>query len=267
MIKSLKERDQIRHEIAGYCRQLMLSRQVIQLCEQNATPKQEDFLHLVLAEEIAGRERSRKTRLLNRAGFPVLKSFDGYEFHCVRLPPTLDKDELLSCRFILEKKNLVLYGPVGIGKSHMAIALGVKACEMGFRVRFHTVTELVLKLAEARRNGTLERLVRELQQLDLLILDEWGYVPIDKDGSQLLFRVISDSYESKSLILTTNLEFSRWGGIFTDEQMAAAMIDRLIHHGHLIMFEGRSYRMEHALMRQSTRFSDSRKEDIHNDND
>ena len=85
---------------------------------------------------------------------------------------------------------------------------------------------------------------------DLLILDEWGYVPVDKDGSQLLFRVISDSYESKSLILTTNLEFSKWGGIFTDDQMAAAMIDRLVHHGHLLIFEGKSYRMEHALMRQ-----------------
>ena len=91
---------------------------------------------------------------------------------------------------------------------------------------------------------------RELRGLDLLILDEWGYVPVDKDGSQLLFRVISDSYESKSLILTTNLEFSKWGGIFTDDQMAAAMIDRLVHHGHLLIFEGKSYRMEHALMRR-----------------
>ena len=108
----------------------------------------------------------------------------------------------------------------------------------------------VLKLAESRKNGTLERLLRDLRSLDLLILDEWGYVPVDKDGSQLLFRVISDSYESKSLILTTNLEFSKWGGIFTDDQMAAAMIDRLVHHGHLLIFEGKSYRMEHALMRQ-----------------
>ena len=116
--------------------------------------------------------------------------------------------------------------------------------------KFYTVTELVLKLAEARKNGTLERLLRDLRSLDLLILDEWGYVPVDKDGSQLLFRVISDSYESKSLILTTNLEFSKWGGIFTDDQMAAAMIDRLVHHGHLLIFEGKSYRMEHALMRR-----------------
>ena len=121
---------------------------------------------------------------------------------------------------------------------------------ISLRIIHYTVTELVLKLAESRKNGTLERLLRDLRSLDLLILDEWGYVPVDKDGSQLLFRVISDSYESKSLILTTNLEFSKWGGIFTDDQMAAAMIDRLVHHGHLLIFDGKSYRMEHALMRQ-----------------
>ena len=129
----------------------------------------------------------------------------------------------------------------------------MKACERGYRVRFYTVTELVLKLAESRKNGTLQRLRNELSNLDLLILDEWGYVPVDRDGSQLLFQIISDSYESKSLILTTNLEFSKWGTIFTDDQMAAAMIDRLVHHGHLLVFEGKSYHMEHALMRQSAR--------------
>ena len=164
-------------------------------------------------------------------------------------PHPWERDELLGCQFVGEKKNLVLYGGVGTGKTHMAIALGISACEKGKAVRFFTVTELVLKLSDAYRNGTLERLVRDLKQLDLLILDEWGYVPVDREGSQLLFRVIADSYESKSLILTTNLEFSKWGGIFTDEQMAAAMIDRLVHHGHLVMFDAKSYRMTHALMR------------------
>ena len=134
----------------------------------------------------------------------------------------------------------------------MTLALGIIACEMGLKVRFYTVTELVLKLSDTYRNGTLERLVRDLKQLDLLILDEWGYVPVDREGSQLLFRVIADSYESKSLILTTNLEFSKWGSVFTDEQMAAAMIDRLVPHGHLLMFDGKSYRMTHALMRHNT---------------
>lgn len=148
-----------------------------------------------------------------------------------------EKGTQKQLEFVSGKKNLVLYGPVGIGKTHMAVAAGVKACHLGYKTKFYTVTELVLRLAEARKNGTLERLLRDLRSLDLLILDEWGYDPVDKDESQLLFRVISDSYESKSLILTTNLEFSKCGGIFTDDQMAAAMIDRLVHHGHLLIFE------------------------------
>jgi DNA replication protein DnaC len=243
------EREALRKEISLFARRLMLSSCITELCETEATPRQEQFLHRVLAEEMARRERSRKSRLLNRAGFPVLKSFTGYDFTEVRFPPAFSREELLSGAFIREKKNLVLYGGVGTGKTHMGIALGVLACQANHRVRFHTVTELVLKLADAYRCGTLERLVRELKELDLLILDEWGYVPVDREGSQLLFRVIADAYESKSLILTTNLEFSKWGGIFTDEQMAAAMIDRLVHHGHLIMFGTKSYRMSHALMR------------------
>lgn len=245
-----KEREQIRQEISGFCRKLILSRRMIELCEQEASPKQEEFLHRVLAEEISQRELARRTRLTNRARFPTYKTFDGYEYQCAKFPPTFDRGSLENCLFIKEKKNLVLYGPVGIGKTHMAVAVGVNACQLGYKTRFHTVTELVLKLSEARRVGTLERVIKELQELDLLILDEWGYVPVDKEGSQLLFRVIADSYESKSLILTTNLEFSKWGSIFTDDQMAAAMIDRLVHHGHLILFEGQSYRMTHALMRQ-----------------
>ena len=251
MIASTRDRERTRQEIKTYSRSLMLSTGVAELCATEATPKQEAFLHRVLSEEMARRDRNRKTRLLNRAGFPVLKSFCEYDFSGIRFPPALTREELLSCRFIAEKKNLVLYGGVGTGKTHMSLALGIMACEMSLKVRFYTVTELVLKLSDAYRSGTLERLVRDLKQLDLLILDEWGYVPIDREGSQLLFRVIADSYESKSLILTTNLEFSKWGSVFTDEQMAAAMIDRLVHHGHLLMFESKSYRMTHALMRHT----------------
>jgi DNA replication protein DnaC len=250
MIRTPQERERTRLAIASMSRKLMLSSRVVELCEIEATPRQEEFLHKVLSEEIDRRERGKKARLLNRAGFPVFKSFEGYDFSEIRFPPALSKEDLLRADFIPEKKNLVLYGGVGTGKTHMAIAIGIAACEKGLSVRFFTVTELVLKLTEAYKAGTLERLIRDLKQLDLLILDEWGYVPVDREGSQLLFRIIADSYESKSLILTTNLEFSKWGGIFTDEQMAAAMIDRLVHHGHLLLFEAKSYRMMHALMRQ-----------------
>lgn len=247
-----KMRAELDEEITKAARQLFLSSRICEICKETATPKQAEFLLHVLREELRLREQNKHQRLIKRAGFPVYKTFDGYSYNNVKLPPAFSREELESCHFIGKKINLVLYGPVGVGKTHLATAAGLKACELGYKTKFYTVTQLVLKLAEARKSGTWERLVRELQSLDLLILDEWGYVPVDKEGSQLLFRVISDSYESKSLILTTNLEFSKWGSIFTDDQMAAAMIDRLVHHGHLLLFEGRSYRMEHALMRQNT---------------
>lgn len=248
---SAKEQAELDEEIRACCKKLFFTGAVPDLCEKSGTPKQIEFLRDALKAEIAHRDENRRARLIKSARFPVYKTFDTYEYRNIKLPPVLSKEELEAVKFIEQKQNLVLYGPVGVGKTHMAIAAGVRACEKGYKARFYTVTELVLKLAETRKKGTLERLRTTLNNLDLLILDEWGYVPVDREGSELLFQVISDSYEKKSLILTTNLEFSRWGGIFTDEQMAAAMIDRLVHHGHLILFEGKSYRMEHALMRQT----------------
>ena len=245
-----KMKEALCSRILAGSRRLFLSARISEVCMEKGTQKQLEFVEELLQAELDLRDENRRNRLIKRAGFPVYKTFEGYSYEAVKFPPAFSREELETLEFVTNKKNLVLYGPVGIGKTHMAVAAGVKACMRGYKTKFYTVTELVLKLAEARRNGTLERLLKDLRTLDLLILDEWGYVPVDKDGSQLLFRVISDSYESKSLILTTNLEFSKWGGIFTDDQMAAALIDRLVHHGHLLIFEGRSYRMEHALMRQ-----------------
>jgi DNA replication protein DnaC len=246
----IRERETLRSEISGFCKKLVLSQRAVVLCETEATPKQEEFLHRVLSEEMESRERSRRSRLMSRAGFPVYKTLEGYDRQGLKLPSSLQWSDLAEGMFIQGKRNLVLYGPVGTGKTHLAIAAGLRACELGMSVKFYTVAELVMRLAEAKRAGTLERLMSEIQRCQLLILDEWGYVPVDKEGSQLLFRVIADSYESRSLVITTNLEFSKWGAVFTDDQMAAAMIDRLAHHGHLLVFEGESYRMKHALMKE-----------------
>lgn len=248
-----KERGEMIECIRQDCRKLFLSPSIAERCDTEGTPKQLEFLLEMLEAELTIRDENKKARLVKRARFPVFKSFEGYTYDCVKLPPVLSKECLENADFIADHDNLVLYGPVGIGKTHMAIAIGITACIRGYKTRFYTVTELVLKLADARKNGTLERLRNDLNNQDLLILDEWGYVPVDREGSQLLFQVISDSYEKKSLILTTNLEFSKWGGIFTDDQMAAAMIDRLVHHGHLLVFQGKSYRMEHALMKQTAK--------------
>jgi DNA replication protein DnaC len=250
MRKPRTNRAELRGEISTLLRRVAFSQTAIRLCEAERAALHEQFLLRILKGEIANREEVRHSRFLHEAAFPVYKTLDGFDFTSLKLPPTLSREELCSGAFIAEKKNLVLYGPVGTGKTHLATALGVLACGMGFRTRSFTAAELVVRLSEAFAAGSLERLLKSILKADLLIIDEWGYVPVDRQGAQLLFRIISDSYERRSVILTTNLEFSKWGSIFTDDQMAAAMIDRLAHHGHILLFEGESFRMKHALMRQ-----------------
>ena len=245
------ERETIRQGISNCCKQLKLSQRVVALCEERATEEQEQFLYDIFRAEVEHRDRSRRVKRLNKASFPSRKSLDNFDFSNVKFPSGVSMEDLADGKYIRQKQNLIFYGQVGTGKTHLAIALGMLACEQDYAVRFYTLSDLVLRLGEAHRKGQLERLMREIQGLDLLILDEWGYVPVDRQGSQLLFRVISDCYERKSLIVTTNMEFSSWGSIFTDEQMAAAMIDRLVHFGYLILCGGPSYRIANALMRQN----------------
>lgn len=237
-------------EIAKSCKKLRLSQRIAELC-RTATVEEMRFILNVLSEEIESRKQRRIQLKINKANFPSLKSLDDYDFSGIKFPINLNEDKLQTLEFIEKKQNLILYGSVGTGKTHLATALGLIACKHDLKVKFYTVTSLVSRLSEAHEKKCLEKMIKDLSRLDLLILDEWGYVPIDRKGSQLLFSVIADSYEQKSLIITTNIEFSMWGSIFTDEQMAAAMIDRLVHHGYLLLFEGESYRLKHALMRQT----------------
>lgn len=246
-------RSEIRASISQNLKKVMFSQTAVALCAEEGSAITERFLLRVLESEIASREDSRRCRLLREASFPVYKALQSYENGSCTFPPALTRNEMETCSFVSEKKNLVLYGPVGTGKTHLAIALGVRSCELGYRVKFYSAAQLVVLLSEALGNGTLEKLFRSILRTELLIIDEWGYVPINREGAQLLFRIISESYEQRSLILTTNLEFSKWGTIMTDDQMAAAMIDRLAHHGYVLLFEGESYRMKHALMRQKNR--------------
>lgn len=229
-------------------RALMLSNHITATYAEKATPRQADFLIEMFDAELAYREDNKRKRLTKRAAFPVPKYFEGYDWTPVQLPHSLSQRELEDCSFLSRSENIICFGPVGVGKTHLATAVGLRACAMGFRVRFITTSELVLRLVEARERGNLDKVLNDYASNDLTILDEFGYVPIDRDGSRLLFQVISRCYESKSLMLTTNLEFSRWATVLTEEQMASAMADRLLHHGHVITFKGESYRMRHALM-------------------
>jgi len=193
-------------------------------------------------------KKREKNRLLKNANFDGIKTFKDYCFEDIQIPNSIEIEEIKTATFIDKKENLILYGPIGTGKTHLATAIGVEACNRAKKVKFYRTAALVNQLIDARKNEELKKYLKKLEQLDLLICDEWGYIPFEKEGSQLLFQVISECYEKKSLIITTNLEFSKWNGIFYDEKLTSALIDRVIHHSHLLMFTGSSYRLKHSTM-------------------
>lgn len=232
---------------AGF-RAVMLSNHTAEKYASEAATRDLRLLCEVFGEEVAWREKSKRERLLKRARFPVPKTFDGYDWARIRLPEGMTRESVESCEFVGGMQNLVPYGGVGNGKTHMAIACGTAACSRGLSAMFSTISDLVVRMQRAEEAGSLDRVFREAERADLVILDELGYLPIDRQGARLLFQVVSKCYERRSLIVTTNLEFSRWGSVLTDDQMAAAMIDRIIHYGHLIVFEGPTKRMEASPM-------------------
>lgn len=216
---------------------------------EKGTPKQREYLHGVLVAEHESRQESRRQRLLKSARLPALKSLTGFDYSSVRFPEDYGREALESLEFINRAQDLVLYGDVGTGKTHMATALVAAACRRGIQARFFTTSALVMMLRRAKDEDRLDKELASLAKNQLLAIDELGYVPIDTEGARLLFQVIADGYEKRSLIITTNLEFSRWGTVFGDDNMAAAVIDRLVHHGRLLQFRGESYRVKNALMK------------------
>ncbi|WP_211279746.1 IS21-like element helper ATPase IstB [Bifidobacterium hapali] len=229
-------------------RSLTLTRSVLANMLAEATPNQLEFIERWFTAELDSREQSKRARLLKQAGFPADKTLDGYDWTNLNMPADWGRTQLESLEFISRCEDLVLYGPVGVGKSHLAIAIGRLACAKGIPVRFFTATGLLMRLRRAQQDNRLDRELAGIGKARLLIIDEFGYLPIDEEGSRLLFQIISDSYETRSIIYTTNIEFSGWGRILGDKNMAAALIDRTVHHGRLIRFEGHSYRSQHALM-------------------
>lgn len=235
--------------LADQMRKFFFSQASIREVLEIGTPKQLEFFQRILASELDRRDVSRIARMVKHAGFPTIKHIGEYDFSHVHFPALLNKNELLSLEFIRQKRTLIFYGICGSGKTMLAIALGILACNQGYKVKFMTMTQLIAKLVKARSESLLERTLLDLKKLDLLIIDEWGYCQIGRDDAQLLFRVIADSYELKSLIVTTNLPFSEWGKLMTDEQLATAIIDRLVHYGHLIDTGSKDWRLEHSLMK------------------
>jgi len=233
----------------------MWSAHAIDVIDTTASDSDMEFLHHAMVTELGCREDARKARYRRQAGFPVIKTFTGYDWSHLSLPPALSRDDLETCRFIDRCQNLVLFGPVGTGKTHLGIAIGQAACARDIPVKYHTISDLVIRLTEAQRAGTLDKVLASINKAKLIILDEFGYVPIDRDAARLVFKIISDAYETRSVIITTNVAFSHWGSVLTDDQMAAAIIDRIAHHGHLLTFSGQSWRMTHALMKTTKKDS------------
>lgn len=234
--------------IEACCKKLKIGSTFYKGYKEIQADSYEMFLLKLLQTEVENREIIRKKRLLKNAEFDVIKTFQGYIFDNVEIPKSIDLEIIKHASFIQEKENLILYGPVGTGKTHLATAIGIEACSQGKTVKFIRTASLVNQLSEAKASGSLRKYIKQIQKCDLLIFDEWGYVPFEKEGAQLLFHIISECYEKRSVIITTNLQFSQWNGIFYDEKMTSAIIDRLIHHSHLLIFDGPSYRLKHSTI-------------------
>jgi len=203
--------------------------------------------------ELLDRERRATERRIRQAKFPVSKSLDSFDFLAL---PSLNKTlvlELARCEFLARKENLLLLGNSGTGKTHIALALGLAACQRGHRVRFTTASALVSALIEARDEKYLLRFQKQLAGYELLIVDELGFVPLSKTGAELLFEVFSQRYERASVLVTSNLPFDEWTEVFGSQRLTGALLDRLTHHVHILEMNGDSYRLQQSRRKRNPR--------------
>ena len=222
------------------------------------------FLLRLAEREVHDREIRAAERRVQAAKFPVLKTIDTFDFTA---QPSINQalvQELLRGEYIDRQENVLLIGNSGTGKSHLATALSLAACQQGRRVRFFTATGLVTQLLEKREERQLERLQKQLERQHLLVLDELGYVPFSKTGAELLFEIISRAYERTSLIVSTNLPFEAWTEVMGSERLTGALLDRLTHRIHILEANGESYRLRESKSRLRQRKPTKRKRSAEN---
>jgi len=211
-------------------------------------PSYLDFLAYLLQREIVGREETQRQRRLKAARFPALRTLDEFDFSFQTSVSQQTIRDLATLEFVRQHENLILLGPPGVGKSHLAIALGMEAVQAGYQTLFVTMDDLATRMYASLADNSLPQYLRSLLRNDLIILDEVGYLTLDKTASDHLFQLISRAYENVSLIVTSNLDFSDWGTLFTSPGTAAALLDRLLHHAHVITLRGDSYRVRNRVV-------------------
>ena len=202
-----------------------------------------DFLGGLISEEVSRKEQRSVQNRIKSARFPVLKSLDDFDYS---FQPSIDKkkvEELSNLRFIDNKENILFLGPSGVGKTHLATSLGIRACESGYKVLFTTLNDMVSILMASIADNSFPSKLRQFVQPSLLIVDEFGYLPVSKDGANFLFQVVAKRYETGSIILTSNKSFADWGEVLGDSVIAAAVLDRLLHHSTVFNIRGGSYRL------------------------
>lgn len=206
----------------------------------------EDFLIELLKLESSSRAISRQQRRIKAAKFPYMKTFDELDLERYEHVSKATFNELSTCDFVGKRQNVVMIGNTGRGKTHCSIALGIKACMLGMNVKFYTAANLSNELIEAMEYKRLLKLEKQLAKVELLIIDEASYITFNRHQSELLFKVIADRAEQRSVIISTNLSFSDWPQLFENETMVAALVDRLTFRSHILNMNGQSYRREYS---------------------
>ncbi len=237
--------------IAQCCKQLRLSANLAERAMSQEGDNNQEYLYNLLSNEVVYRRERRIAKLINSAGFPRIYTPDQFRTEEIDFPEGTSFESLLQLDFYRKGKNLIMYGSTGTGKTMLSTLVGLSACKTDIPVRFYRTAGLINLFSESRANGSVTSLKKKLNSAEILILDEFGYVPYDRTGAQLLFDYLSEIHEQKSVILNTNLEFSQWVNVLYDQRMTTALIGRLTHHVELILFPGGNNRLRESSINEA----------------